>query len=345
MKKFIVCDYPNPLNYTFPNFSLGSTEKRLWQIAKTVSEFNDFEVIITGPMWLSKYIPRAKYFPKRLNEETVDEFLDKFGKADYLFAGSEYFDKKNITGAFLKASTKIISYVSHIYDFSFNCFDRKSSFLFCYSNEIIEKYKNQKPIKTLLFHSGVNEKVYFTKKPKKYLLWIGRIDEEKVPHYALLAAEKMKMPIYVLGKTVLQPEYEKKYKKLFNSPLVKNFGVVTGPKKMKLISEAVCGVYTCNPNFIEAGAGTLGEMLCSGIPVAGISWKGNDAVCEAVNSDKLGYVSLINSNMTEQQIVNSLVKSIKSSLLLDRKSIYDISNYRYNMNRLMREMFFTIDNS
>lgn len=66
-KKFVICDYPNPLNYTFPNFSLGSTEKRFWQIAKTVSEFDDFEVIITGPLWLPEHLPGAKHFKKRLD--------------------------------------------------------------------------------------------------------------------------------------------------------------------------------------------------------------------------------------------------------------------------------------
>lgn len=344
-RKFIVCDYPNPLNYTFPNFSLGSTEKRLWQIAKTVSDFNDFEVIITGPLWLPRYLPKAQHFVKRLDATTAGEFFKLFGKADYLFAGSEYFNKAEYTKAFFKVSHKIMTYVSHIYDFGKRCFNRKNSFLFCYSNEMLRRHRIQQPYKLLLFHSGVGEVPYLTKKPKKYLLWIGRIDEDKSPHYAVLAAKKLKIPIYILGRTVMQPNYEKKYSKLFNSPLVKKFGVVAGDEKMKLISNSLCGIYTCGPKFIEAAAGTLGEILCSGVPVAGISWKGDDAICEAVNSKKLGLVFLANNDMDENQIVNGLTGAIKRSLELDKMAIYEIANYRYDMGRLMREMFFLADNS
>ncbi|MFA5109586.1 MAG: hypothetical protein WC458_03510 [Patescibacteria group bacterium] len=342
-KRLVVCDYPNPQEYTFPNFSLGSTEKRFWEIAKTVSEFDDFEVIITGPLWLPEYLPKAKYFDKRLDEKTVDNFLKKFGRVDYLFAGSEYFDKDNYREAFFRVSNKLISYVTHIYDFNKVSFDNKKSFLFCYSDEMYIRYLKQNPNKLLLFHTGVDEIPLFEPHPQRYLIWLGRIDFDKSPHYAILAAEKLKIPIYILGKTVLQPEYEKKYGHLFESRLVKKMGVVSGHKKMELISNALCGIYTCGPDFLEAGAATLGEMMCSGIPIAGISWRGNDAVCEAINNSNLGRVFVINKKVKEDRIVKGLAKCITDCEFLDRKTIYDIGNYRYDMKRLMREMFNIVD--
>ncbi|MCF7820225.1 MAG: hypothetical protein K9M44_02005 [Candidatus Pacebacteria bacterium] len=205
------------------------------------------------------------------------------------------------------------------------------------------RYIKQKPNKLLLFHTGVGETPRFTLNPKKYLLWLGRIDFDKSPHYAILAAQRLNIPIYILGKPVMQTEYAKKYDYLFKSSLVKTPGVVTGEEKMKLISNAICGVYTCGPDFLEAGAATLGEMMCSGIPIAGISWRGNDAVCEAVNDESLGRLHVIDK-ASEGAIVNGLVKAIKHSMSLDRKAIYDISNYRYNMSRLLRELFFIVDN-
>ena len=343
-KKFVICDYPNPLNYTFPNFDLGSTEKRFWQIAKTVSEFDDFEVIITGPLWLPQYLPKAKHFKERLDINNYNKFLKRFGKVDYLFAGSEYFDKKDYRKAFFAVSDKIISYVTHVYDFNKVSFDNKKSYLFCYSDEMYLRYIKQKPSKLLLFHTGVDETPMFTANPKKYLVWLGRIDFDKSPHYAILAAQKLKIPIYILGKPVLQPEYLKKYGNLFKSKLVKMKGLVSGVKKMRLISNAVCGIYTCGPDFLEAGAATLGEMMCVGIPIAGISWRGNDAVCEAVNNEKLGRIFVINNKISEDSIVNGLATSIKDCMTLNRKTIYDIGNYRYDMNRLMREMVFIVDN-
>jgi len=344
-KRLVVCDYEGPFKYTFPNFGLGSTEKRFWQMAKTVSEFNDFEVILTGPYWLPKYVPKAKYFNKHLGPNTVEEFLDKFGKADYLFAGSEYFDKDEYIQTFLKVSHKLISYVTHIYNFKKVCFDGKIKHLFCYSNEMMKKYKKQSPHKLLLFHTGVDEVPYLTKHPKNYLIWLGRIDEDKSPHYAILAAKKLNIPIYILGDTLLQPEYKKKYKNIFNSKLVKLFGTIHGQKKTKLLSEARCGIYTCGPNFTEAGASTLGEMMCFGLPIAGISWRGNDAVCEAVNNKKLGSIVIVNKKMNEKKIVDKLAQAIKKSIRLNRELIYKIGNHKFNMNILMKKMFKIVDNS
>jgi len=40
-RRLVVCDYDNPHGYTFPNFDMGSSEKRLWHFAKSASELPD----------------------------------------------------------------------------------------------------------------------------------------------------------------------------------------------------------------------------------------------------------------------------------------------------------------
>ena len=45
-KKVVVCDYP--CKYTFPSFGFGSAEKRIWQIALTISEVPGYEIILTN---------------------------------------------------------------------------------------------------------------------------------------------------------------------------------------------------------------------------------------------------------------------------------------------------------
>lgn len=191
-KRVIVCDYNNPLNFTFPNSGLGSAENKFWEIARVFSNFEDFEVTVTGPLWRLKYLPNASHFKKRLDQTTVDEFLKKYGQFDYLFAGSEYFDKTEYIATFFKVADKLISYQDHIHKYNNICFDKKRIFLFCYSDEMMNKYKAQSPIKSLLFNSSINGDAYFTQQPKDYLVWIGRIDEDKAPHYAILAANILK---------------------------------------------------------------------------------------------------------------------------------------------------------
>lgn len=342
-RRIVICDYPNPKNYTFPSFGFGSSEKRVWQIAKSFAEMPDFETIITGPLWLPEHVPGAKHFTSRLDINSVPEFIKQFGTVDYLFAGHEYFGKKDYEEAFLKVSKYLMSYVLHPYDFGGVVFDNKRKYLFCYSDEMVEKYKGQSPSKLLLFHSGVGEQPYFSEKTSNYLVWMGRIDTDKSPHYAVLAAEKLGIPLYMLGKSVYQPDYELKYKNILESPNVKKCGVVFGDEKMKYLSEAMCGVYTCGSNYTEAGAGTLGELLKSGTPIAAISWKGNDAVCEAVNDSKLGKVALVNSTMSDDQIATKLSEAISYCLTLNRKDIFEIASVKYDANRLAREMIDIVD--
>jgi len=344
-KKIVICDYPNPKNYTFPSFGFGSSEKRVWQIAKSFSEMDDFEAIITGPLWLHEYIPKAKYFVKRLDESTADEFVCEFGKVDYLFAGHEYFGNPKYDQAFLRVANKLMSYLLHPYNFDGVVFDGKKKHLFCYSDEMVEKYKEQSPHKLLLFHSGVGELPIFTKYPKNYLVWMGRIDTDKSPHYAIMAAEKVGIPLYILGKSVYQPEYEDKYKILLESQNVKRCGVVFGDEKMRYLSNALCGVYTLGSDYSEAGAGSLGEILKSGVPVAGITWKGNDAVCAAIDDPRLGKIVRVDKNMSDDIIATRLAESIKCCIELDRTKIFELASYKFDPDRLAREMINIVNHS
>ncbi|KKR72162.1 MAG: hypothetical protein UU15_C0034G0021, partial [Candidatus Levybacteria bacterium GW2011_GWC2_40_7] len=84
-------------------------------------------------------------FVKRLDESTADEFVCEFGKVDYLFAGHEYFGNPKYDQAFLRVANKLMSYLLHPYNFDGVVFDGKKKHLFCYSDEMVEKYKEQSP--------------------------------------------------------------------------------------------------------------------------------------------------------------------------------------------------------
>lgn len=338
-KRIIICDYPS--NYSFPNLDMGSAEKRIWLLAKTFLELN-FEVIITGPLWLKKYLPGALHFKSRLGPNNIDQFLKEFGRADYLFAGHEYFDKDDIVKSFLLVANKLFTFIGHVYNFSKPCFNQKNIFAFCYSEEIRSLYKDQLPIKIFSFHGGINEEFKLVKKPKNYLVWMGRIDKDKSPHYAILAAKILNIPIYILGKTCKQPEYKKEYHSLLNDPMVKRCGMVSGDKKMKLISEAICGIYTLDKDYTEAGAAFFCEVLKCGVPVAGMTWKGNDAVCEALNSG-LGYYEKIDYEDSDIAIGKKIAGCVQSCLKLDRDFVYKIANEQYNPKKLAIKMIQILD--
>lgn len=341
-KRIIVCDYDNPKGYTFPSFGFGSSEKRIWHFAKTLSEIDDFEVIVTGPLWLQEYIPRATHFKKRLESHSRDEFLEIYGKCDYLFAGHEYFDKDEWVTPFKKCANILISYQLHPYEYTKISFNQKDKFLFCYSSEMLERYKDQKPIKQLLFHSGVNEDPFFTKNPEDYLLWIGRLDRDKAPHIAIKVAKKLNKRLKILGKTVYQEDYFNSIKDQFESDDIDYCGVRFGKEKMELISKAKCAIYTLDRNYSEAGAGVLGEILSCGVPIAGMSYKGNDSIYEAISSDKLGNI-VDCSGKTEDEIILDLCKAVDYCVRLDRSDVHRIGSQKYNPKKLVLEVFEKIE--
>lgn len=337
-KRLIVCDYDNPKKYTFPSFGFGSSEKRVWHFAKTASELKEFDVIITGPLWLPEYVPNAKYFPKRLNGDSYKEFLNKFGKCDYFFAGHEYFDKDEWVSVFEKCADTLISYQLHPYTYKKCSFDGIKKFLFCYSDQMLKQYKDQKPLKALLFHSGVDENPKFEEKPDNYILWIGRLDKDKAPHYAIDAARLLNIPLVVLGKTIYQKEYFEKNRRKFESNHVKLLGVKFGEEKMKIISKAACMIYTIDKEYTEAGAGVMGEVLASGVPIAGMTWTGNDAICEAVDNKYLGIV-VGARQIPENDIPFHLAEAVKYCLTLDRKKVFNLGSRKYNPHILVKKIF------
>jgi glycosyltransferase involved in cell wall biosynthesis len=341
-KRLIVCDYDNPNKYTFPNFDMGSSEKRLWHFAKTASEIPGIEVVITGPLWLPQYVPLAKYFPKRLNQETVDEFIKKFGQFDYLFAGHEYFDKDEWIIPFKKSARSLISYQLHPYEYKKSSFNGKDKLLFCYSDEMMRLYTDQKPIKALLFHSGVSEEPKFYEKPSSYVLWFGRIDRDKAFDIALKTSEFLSMPLVVMGKSVKDQVYLEKLKEEYDMSNVKFIGFKSGREKMEIIAKAACILYTVADYFREAGAGIFGEALSSGVPVVGMSWTGDDAVATAITSNNFGRIVKINQQ-TNEQISIQLNRSIEECLKFDRKIIRDYGISTYNPTLLVKKILDIAD--
>jgi glycosyltransferase involved in cell wall biosynthesis len=343
-KTLIVCDYENEREgYTFPNFGMGSSENRIWHFAHSATCLPHLRVVIVGPRWLPEHVPGAIHFPERLHGGGARRFREQFGRADYLFAGHEYFDKQEWVEPFLACAKSIFTYQLHPYEYQGRCFDGVQRILFCYSDEMCEQYQEQRPMKGLLFHSGVDERPVFNAAPEDYLLWMGRLDSDKQPHIAVEVAARLGMRLVILGETVRDPDYGRFLDSYLSAPHVEYAGVLRGPEKTRLLSSARCAIYTVSREFTEAGAGVLGEYLASGVPIAGMTWKGNDAVCEAVDRPEFGRVVNASVCHDEQEIVSRLSRAVSECLELDRAATHRLGRHKYDPVRLVHEMLQAVD--
>lgn len=151
------------------------------------------------------------------------------------------------------------------------------------------------------------------------------------------------MKIKILGRTVYQPEYFEKNKHLFTLPHVEMMGTVFGKEKMKIISEARCAVYTIDKYYQEAGAGVLGEIVSSGVPIAGMSWTGDDAVCEAIDNDALGEVAIMPKSYSDTEVVVKLSETISRCLRINSECTFKVGSKKYDPKNLVLKIFEIIN--
>jgi glycosyltransferase involved in cell wall biosynthesis len=337
-KKVVVCDYPG--KYLFPPNGYGGIERWLWTVAKESVKLG-MEVLLLGPNWQHSLLPQAKYCKESIMDIGADCFLRRFGSFDFLVAGHEYWLNNELLKKFEVISDKSITYQHALNpQYEGEIFDNKKHFLFCYSDDFLFIFKKQKPTKLMCVSMGYDEEPLF-RRPEGYLISIGRLDRDKSPHYAVLAAEKLGTPIYIIGESVRDSEYVKEYADVFNLPHVKKLGVVFGREKMECIARSLCGIYTIDSGYKEPAAGTICEIIKSGVPLVGMTWIGNDAVCEPFKVDnKLGRLERFNASKDDEEIVvDRLAGAIKESLNLDRGYIYEKGNTLYNSTKLVEKMF------
>ena len=198
-RRVVICDYPS--KYLFPPEGYGGIERWLWAVV--VASINlGMQVILLGPRWRHELLLQAEYFPDSIIDVTTEDFLSRIGHVDFLVGGHEYWLNEIMINKFDKIANFSLTYQhSSSPSYKNNTFNNKNRFLFCYSDEMRGLFFNQHPTKLLCVASGVNEEP-IKMGNKNYLVSIGRIDTDKSPHYAILAANKLNLPIYVLGEDI-----------------------------------------------------------------------------------------------------------------------------------------------
>lgn len=108
-------------------------------------------------------------------------------------------------------------------------------------------------------------------KPKDYLCFIGRLDEEKNPHLAIELALKLGMKIKLAGKLDFRGKeyYEQVLLPLFKHKDVEYIGEVAMPEKIELISNALVNLHPTG--FREPFGLTVLEAAYCGTPTLAIS--------------------------------------------------------------------------
>lgn len=158
------------------------------------------------------------------------------------------------------------------------------------SKTILRKYGKNKGF---FVHNGIRVEDYaFRKKKGNYLLFLGRLIEEKGVHLAIKVAQKTGKSLIIAGTLNDQEYYNSKIKPHLNKR-IRYVGPVGGSEKRDLLSKASCVLFTST--WDEPFGLVLIEALASGTPVLG--FKRGGAVPEVLK----GLPQLLCSN-TNQMI-------------------------------------------
>jgi len=125
----------------------------------------------------------------------------------------------------------------------------------------------------------------FVKRPKNYVCFLGRFDEEKSPHLAIELAINLGIPIKVAGKTDFLGfrYFREKVRPLFGHPLVEYLGELDFDEKVKLLSHAKCNLHPTH--FREPFGLTVIEAAYCGTPTLAIA---RGAMPELIEHGKTG---------------------------------------------------------
>lgn len=282
-----VCDFPS--DYDFPPGGYGGIERWLWAVA-IGARASGAEVHLLGPQWCAELAAEWTVDPVRLEDLTSDSrharSLRDTGY-DLLVVGHEYPSLPAWRAVWEALDTDVATFQHWpCFQHQPDAFDGVRARLYCYSQQMRQRFAVHAPIAELAVHLGLGE-AEFPAQDGSDLLWMGRIDPHKAPHLAVRAAGLLGRRITVAGP-VFDTDYLHAYRDDFSAAHVRLAGEVGGEAKMRLLARSDALVYTCARDYIEAGAASFGEALRAGTPVAALAWQSGTcahaALCESTGS-------------------------------------------------------------
>lgn len=322
-----ICDFPSA--YAFPPVGYGGIERWLWAVAVGARRAGA-AVTLLGPQW-RRYLPGWSIDPIRL--EALDpasdgERIAALERFDLLVVGHEYPSQPSWRGVFDRLDCDVATFQ---HDPSFRhtaeAFDGVRSRLYCYSPEMVDRYASCRPIPELAVHLGLDED-----EPPAVdgddLVWLGRIDADKAPHIAVMAARRLGRPIRLVGP-VFDHAYVAEHGELFDAPHVRLVGELGGPAKVAALREGAILVYTCSRTYVEAGAAVFGESLRAGTPVAALAWRPGTCAQAALCSTT-GAVADVPAKASDAEAADALADAIQRASALKAAEVQDAGMIRFD---------------
>lgn len=161
-----------------------------------------------------------------------------------------------------------------------------------------------------IYH-GIDTSVFtFNPAPKNYLLYLGRVTEEKGVHFAIEAAKACNIPLLIAGRSTLNEGYwEKKIESQIDGVNIRYVGEAQLSQKIELLQNAKALIFPTQAD--ETFGLVMIEAMACGTPV--IAWR-NGAVPEVIQEGETGYIV---------ENVDDAVKAIQQISSLPRQASRD----------------------
>lgn len=323
-----ICDFPG--SYTFPPAGYGGIERWLWAAAVGAHRAGA-DVHLLGPLWRSGLGDNWVVDPVRLEDlkPTSGEFarLRSYGY-DLLIVGHEYPSLPAWRQAWENLGCDVATF-QHAPNFRHcpGAFDGYRARLYCYSPEMTQRYLVHQPRTELAVHVGFREET-----PSAIdgsgLVWLGRIDQQKAPHLAIMAAALLGRRIQIVGP-IFDEAYASRYCDLFRASHVEVAGELGGAAKMAVLGAGGVLVYTCARQYVEAGAAVFGESLRVGTPVAALVWR-KGTCAQAAVCDDTGAVAVASPEVDDDKAALALAEAIEQAAPLKSATVREIGRARFD---------------
>lgn len=323
-----VCDFPG--SYAFPPAGYGGIERWLWAAAIGARQAGA-DVHLLGPLWRSDLGDGWAIDPVRLEDLAPgSRQLATLRSAGYdlLIVGHEYPSLSAWRRAWEELDCDVATF-QHAPDFRHtpDAFDGHRSRLYCYSPEMTERYLAHRPRPELAVHLGLGEQEPPATDGSD-LVWLGRIDGQKAPHIAVLAAALLGRRIRVIGP-VFDEAYAVRHSDRFRADHVDMAGELGGADKTAALRAGKVLVYTCARYYIEAGAAVFGESLRTGTPVAALAWR-RGTCADAALCDGTGAVVAVRPEASDDEAASALANVIEQVAVLKPASVQEIGKARFD---------------
>lgn len=324
-----VCDFPS--HYAFPPQGYGGIERWLWAVAVGARRAGA-DVHLLGPAWRHDLPHQYDQMPVRLEDIRPGEAgFDRLKQLDLdlLVVGHEYPSLPAWRETWAALGCDVLTF-QHDPDFEHlpGAFDCTRSRLFCYSREMVERYAAHHPGQALSVQFGCGEEDPAPAIKGEDLLWLGRVDKQKAPHLAAMAAHILGRRLRIVGP-VLDRSYMSEHGTVLTAPHVELVGELAGLSKLKALRAAGTLVYTCAHDYIEAGAAVFGEALRSGTAVAALTWR-SGSCAEAALCHETGATVRANPDEDDQSAAVRLAAAITIAEQLDVCRVQEIGLTRFD---------------